>query len=158
MIRISILAGRRQLDRMNPLGQRRSRRGLLAVALLAFVFAAIAGIPAASADPDPAPVNTTVPTISGPASSDPVESAVYESEPLSADPGAWEGEPTSFSYQWQRCLSSGAYCEPILGATDATYTTAYDPGLGSLGLKLTVTASNDCKDVSVTGAPPSAMP
>jgi IPT/TIG domain len=66
---------------------------------------------------EPKPVNTSKPTISG----NPVEG-----ETLSATEGAWEHNPTSFSYQWLRCEFS---CSPISGATSQTYTlTSGDAG------------------------------
>ena len=59
-----------------------------------------------------APVNTSPPTISG------TERA---GETLTATSGAWNNSPTSFSYQWLRCNSSGANCGNISGATNQTY-------------------------------------
>jgi hypothetical protein len=59
-----------------------------------------------------APVNTSPPTISG------TERA---GETLTAASGAWINSPTSFSYRWQRCNSSGASCGNISGATNQTY-------------------------------------
>ena len=53
-----------------------------------------------------APVNTTPPSVSGPA---------QQGQTLTADPGSWSGTaPISYSYQWQRC-SPG--CSNISGAT-----------------------------------------
>ncbi len=40
---------------------------------------------------------------------------------LGASTGAWSGLPTSYSYQWNRCNSSGFNCSPIPGATGQTY-------------------------------------
>jgi IPT/TIG domain-containing protein len=59
-----------------------------------------------------APVNSGQPTISGTA---------VEGQTLTAQGGSWENAPTSFSYQWLRCDSSGANCAAIAGATEASY-------------------------------------
>ena len=58
--------------------------------------------------------NTTAPAISGTAQSGQI---------LTADPGSWSGDTSGgFSYQWQRCDTHGASCNPIAGATSSTYT------------------------------------
>ncbi len=59
-----------------------------------------------------APANTAPPTITGTA---------QEGGTLTEVHGAWEHEPTSYSYQWQRCDSAGASCSAISGATAQTY-------------------------------------
>ncbi len=113
MIRISILAGRRQLDRINPLGHLRRRRGLLVVGAL-LALATVFGVGTASAAAAGPPVNTSPPVISGTAQSRLI---------LTADPGSWSGDTSGgFSYQWQRCNTQGANCNPISGATNPTYT------------------------------------
>jgi hypothetical protein len=58
------------------------------------------------------PVNISPPTISGTA---------QEGQTLSASPGTWTNNPTSFSYQWQRCDSAGASCAAIASATSSSY-------------------------------------
>jgi outer membrane protein assembly factor BamB len=72
--------------------------------------------PADSAQTDPVlpppPENLSSPTISG--------SAVVGMQ-LSADPGQWDGNPTSFTYQWFSCDISFNDCPNIVGATDQTY-------------------------------------
>jgi WD40 repeat protein len=59
---------------------------------------------------------------------------------LSASTGTWTGSPTSYTYKWRRCNSSGAKCTAIAGATASTYTVTS----GDLGhtLRVYVTASN----------------
>ncbi len=72
--------------------------------------------PADSAQTDPVlpppPENSSSPTISG--------SAVVGMQ-LTADPGQWDGNPTSFTYQWFSCDINFDDCPDISGATDQTY-------------------------------------
>ena len=72
-----------------------------------------------------APVNLTVPVISGTA---------QEGETLSSTTGTWGQFPSSFAYQWQRGTSN------IVGATSSTYT-AVAADVGST-LRCVVTATN----------------
>lgn len=67
------------------------------------------------------PVNTIPPGISG---------TTTEGQELTAVSGAWEGSPTSYTYQWERCEASGTLtCQAISGATGQSYTlTAADVG------------------------------
>ena len=59
------------------------------------------------------PVNKTLPTIDGTAQQDGF---------LTADPGTWSGNPTSFSYQWRSCTSTNpSSCSDIAGETDQFY-------------------------------------
>ena len=89
------------------------------------------------------PANTSPPTISGTA---------QVGQPLTASPGTWTGtQPISYAYQWQRCDSSGANCNPIAGATSAGYTaTTADVG-GTLSVA--VTGSNTVGGATATSAP-----
>src|SRR5438067_6304723 len=89
------------------------------------------------------PANTSPPTISGTA---------QVGQPLTASPGTWTGtQPISYAYQWQRCDSSGANCNPITGATSAGYTaTTADVG-GTLSVA--VTGSNTVGGATATSAP-----
>jgi len=60
---------------------------------------------------------------------------------LTADPGSWTGSsPMGFTYQWQRCDTSGAGCAPIVGATTKKHVVDGDD-LGHR-LRVTVTATN----------------
>ena len=78
-----------------------------------------------------APKNTTPPTISG---------SAQVGSSLTASPGKWTGNPTSFAYAWNRCDAKGANCAAISGATSNTYTvTAADAGATLL---VSVTATN----------------
>jgi hypothetical protein len=59
-----------------------------------------------------APSNTTPPTITG---------TPQAGQTLTADRGQWTGNPTSYSYQWQRCDKTGGGCAGISGATERLY-------------------------------------
>jgi hypothetical protein len=79
-----------------------------------------------------APVNTTLPTISGPAS---------VGQTLQVSAGAWTGVAANgFAYQWSRCNAGGSSCASISGATGQSY----GVGQADLGtaLRVTVTATN----------------
>jgi hypothetical protein len=78
-----------------------------------------------------APKNTSAPTISGTAK---------VGQTLTAENGSWSGNPTSYTYAWQRCDADVATCANIAGATGKTYGVRID----DLGyrLRVTVTAHN----------------
>lgn len=64
------------------------------------------------------PSNTTAPTISG---------SAQEGKTLTAGAGSWSGTtPITFTYQWQRCDSSGGSCSNISRQTAQTYTITSD--------------------------------
>jgi hypothetical protein len=82
-----------------------------------------------------APVDTTLPALSG---------AVQQEQVLSSTSGNWKGTtPMSYGYQWQRCDAGGASCASISGATSSTYTLAA-ADVGST-VRSKVTAANSCK-------------
>jgi hypothetical protein len=85
----------------------------------------------AAAIPSGTPKNTAQPTISG---------TTKVGQQLTANPGSWSGNPTSFAYQWQHCDADIAACSNVAGATGKTY------GLqtGDLGyrMRVVVTARN----------------
>src|SRR5262245_38880870 len=58
-----------------------------------------------------------------PSSSDPpsITGSAVVGEELTASDGAWQGAPTSFSYQWRRCNSAGAACADVVNATARSY-------------------------------------
>jgi hypothetical protein len=106
----------------------------------------VAGTPAASAEititvpaAPPPPVALSPPTISG--------VAATKGQTLTEGHGSWSNGPTGYSYQWQRCNSSGSSCQPIVGATAQTHKLV----TADVGHRLTVqeTASN----VSGAGSP-----
>ena|GEM_PF-2029911 len=78
-----------------------------------------------------APKNTAAPTITG---------TPKAGQLLTASPGSWSGNPTSYTYQWQRCDVDVASCSNVAGATGRTYSvTSADVGYR---LRVRVTASN----------------
>ena len=106
--------------------------------------AATAVVPQA---PQP-PANTQPPQITG-------TSTVGQQ--LQANPGTWTGSPApTFTYQWQRCDSSGNNCNPIQSATNATYT-INNTDAGST-LEVTVTASNSAGNNQATSAATAVVP
>jgi hypothetical protein len=85
-----------------------------------------------------APVNTAVSAIedSGPGTL----SEPYTADRLEATDGTWANEPTSYTYQWERCNSSGAECSNISGATEVEY----EPVSADIGhtLRAVITVTN----------------
>jgi hypothetical protein len=59
------------------------------------------------------PVNTGLEIISG---------TPYNGQTLSTTNGTWTGSPTSYTYQWEDCNSSGTSCTSVAGATSTEYT------------------------------------
>jgi hypothetical protein len=91
----------------------------------------------------PAPVNTSLPVVTG--------SAAYGAT-LTTSTGSWTGSPSpTYAYGWLQCDTSGASCNPIPGATSATYRVQ----AGDVGatLRAQVTATNSSGSVSVQSLP-----
>jgi hypothetical protein len=59
-----------------------------------------------------APKSTSPPTVEG---------KFQVGETVTAGNGLWANSPTSYTYQWQRCNSSGSGCVDIAGADSKTY-------------------------------------
>ncbi len=103
------------------------------------------GTHATSAQTDPVtgiPHNTALPTISGEA---------REGATLTASEGSWTGtQPIAYSYNWERCWSSGG-CETIEGAGSGA---RYVLGAGDVGatIQATVTATNSAGPARATSA------
>ena len=95
----------------------------------------------------------TEPELGGGKPSNKVQSTIsgfaQEGQVLSAGAGIWEGAPTlTYSYQWQRCNSTGGSCSNVSGATKSTYLlTAGDVGDT---LRVVVTATNSAGSASST--------
>jgi thermitase len=86
-----------------------------------------------------APVNVSRPTISGTA---------QEGQTLTASAGTWDGAPTGYTYQWQRCDSTGAACASIYAATASSYLNG-SADVGST-LRVKVTAANASGSATAT--------
>ena len=82
------------------------------------------------------------PTISG---------TVQVGQTLTGSPGMWSGTtPMTYTYQWQRCDTSGGACAASSGATGATYLL----GSGDVGytIRLSVTATNSAGSTTASSA------
>lgn len=92
------------------------------------------------------PANRTLPVIGG---------APARGQTVVASDGTWNGAPTLFTYQWQRCAATGGSCASIVSATGNTYRV----GTGDVGrrLRVVVTASNAGGARSATSAPTKAV-
>ncbi|MDQ6705700.1 MAG: S8 family serine peptidase [Acidobacteriota bacterium] len=60
---------------------------------------------------------------------------------LGASAGTWSGNPTTYTYQWSRCVNNGVNCSAIPGATSQSYAILASIDSGAT-LAVTVTASN----------------
>jgi hypothetical protein len=89
-------------------------------------------LPVGGSAPALPPQNTSEPTISG---------TPQEDQALTASTGTWSGSPTGYSYQWERCDTSGAACSAIAGAASSTYL-LQATDVGST-LRVAVTASSN---------------
>ena len=93
--------------------------------------------------PNAAPLtNTSRPTITGTA---------RVGDELTANEGTWTGNPTSFTFQWQRCDIDAVTCLAVTGATGRTYGVR----LADLGfrLRVVVTAHKNDRLGTATSAP-----
>lgn len=103
----------------------------IVLGLLAGIVLATTGIGVAASSA--APQETQQPTIEG---------IAREGERLTASNGGWSNNPTSYSFQWQRCDAQGQNCANIAGgdADDREYTlTSSDVGRT---VRVLVTARN----------------
>jgi hypothetical protein len=83
---------------------------VLTLALFATIGTAASGSASAA---QYAPENTAPPTVSG---------TPQEGQTLTVSNGQWtSSSAVAYSYQWQRCNSSGASCADLAGATNQTY-------------------------------------
>jgi GH25 family lysozyme M1 (1,4-beta-N-acetylmuramidase) len=67
---------------------------------------------------------------------------------LAAQVGTWTGAPTTFTYQWRRCNTTGGACAVISGATASTYTIT--PGDIGSTISVLVTATGKGGSTAVT--------
>ena len=91
--------------------RRSTMLGSLAVAI---ALATVAGVGRSEAQASSPPINRGDPLVFG---------SFQQGRTLSVLNGAWDGDPFSFSYRWQRCDPIGglATCTDIGGASAATY-------------------------------------
>jgi hypothetical protein len=94
-----------------------------------------------------APVNTSLPSISGTA---------QDGQTFTASEGSWNpSSGNNFTYQWQRCDSSGNSCSNISGATSASYrNTSSDVGHR---LRVAVKATNSLGNSTATSSASSVV-
>lgn len=87
------------------------------------------------------PRNVSPPTISG---------TPKDGQTLTASPGSWSNNPTSFRYRWRRCDAGGSNCEDV-GASSQTY----HLGVDDVGhtIRVRVRAANQFGSDSATSAP-----
>lgn len=112
-------------------------------AALVVAVTAFSGIGAAAptaAQAEYAPKNTTPPSVTG---------TPQVGQVLTAQPGTWtsDTQPT-FTYQWQRCNTTGAACSDVSGATNQTYTV--QSGDQGSTLRVRVTAKNTGGETQAT--------
>jgi hypothetical protein len=97
-----------------------------------------------------APSNTTPPTITG---------TPQAGQTLTADRGQWTGNPTSYSYQWQRCDKNGGGCAGISGANQRLYDVHSADVDHTLRVRVTAkNADGSSSDTSVPTAVVTARP
>jgi RHS repeat-associated protein len=114
--------------------------------------------PSAEAQPgeDLVPVNTQSPTLSN--------TSPIVGQEASVSNGSWSNSPLSYSYQWERCNSSGAECALIPGATNPSYTPRggnsppEHPGDEERTLVALVTASNAGGSTTTATGPSGLVP
>ena len=95
-----------------------------------------------TAAPTAPPTNTSPPTITG---------APQEGQDLTAHPGGWSKNVSSFSYHWARCDKTGGACDFITGATGTVYTVkAADVGNT---IRVRVIATNASGSTPATSVP-----
>ena len=111
---------------------------LAGAALLAIV------VPAGQGAQQAVPANTAQPTISG---------TPAQGQTLTATAGTWDNSPTSYTYLWVRCPSSGGAPDAADGAPiGGAATTAYVVSAADVGSRLRVRVTATNADGSATAA------
>lgn len=124
------------------------RLGLVLAVAVGVLLGAIFGQPGnGRAASTVVPKNTQLPTISGTA-------AVGAT--LTASVGKWANNPTSYSYRWKRCDSSGNACAVIANATAKIYTVTYADV--SHTIRVTVKAVNSTGPAWASSAQTAVVP
>jgi hypothetical protein len=125
----------------------RTRLGIVLAVLVGVALGAVFGQPnSGSAAVAAVPKNKTLPTISGTAEA---------GQTLTAAHGTWANSPTSFTYSWTRCDSSGNGCATISGANAKIYTVT-NTDVGHT-LRVAVAAHNSSGAGHATSAPTSIV-
>jgi hypothetical protein len=125
------------------------RAWLTTAAVLAFVSTPTTGGGAAANGVPPGqapPTLTSAPSVSG---------TPTAGQTLTSASGDWSGKALTFTYQWQRCDSSGSSCGDAAGATGTSYALAS----GDVGdtIRVVVTASNKNGSASASSTPTSVV-
>jgi hypothetical protein len=123
-----------------PSGQRGTRARIAVCALFVALGVSgsfVAGLSRAQAA-ESAPTNTELPSITGTAK---------PGETLTASPGAWTGDPTTYAYRWQVCYPSGG-CLVRQESTAPTYVVS--PKDAFQALSVAVTAANGAGSATAT--------
>ena len=89
----------------------------------------------------PVVTNAGLPMISGP---------LQRGQTLTTTNGSWNGDPTSFDYQWLDCDENGQHCTET--GDDAPSYTLTDDDVGET-IEVTVSASNGGSEADVTSTP-----
>jgi hypothetical protein len=125
----------------------RTRLGIVLAVVAGVVLGAVVGQPGNGAAAVAAiPKNKTLPTITGTAEA---------GQTLTATRGTWANSPTSFTFSWLRCDTSGNACAAIPGATAKIYTVT-DADVGHT-LRVAVAAHNSSGTGHATSAPTSIV-
>lgn len=93
--------------------------------------------------PPPTPANLTPPSVTA---------APEEGVAAQASAGTWTESPSAFAYQWSSCDAGG--CDPVQGATDATYV----PGAADVGRSLEVSVVASDGSASAPAVSPASQP
>lgn len=121
----------------------RTRLGIVLAVVAGVVLGAVFGQPGSGqAAVTAVPKNKALPAITGTAEA---------GQTLTATHGTWANSPTSFTYSWLRCDTSGNGCAGISGATVKIYTVT-DADVGHT-LRVAVTAHNASGAGHATSAP-----
>jgi fibronectin-binding autotransporter adhesin len=100
----------------------------------------------AAVAPPPPPSASIAPAVSG---------QTTQGQSLSTSNGSWTNDPSSYSYQWQTCDTSGNNCSNISGAAGSTYALT-SANVGHT-LRSVVTATNAGGSGSASSAPTSVV-
>jgi len=84
-----------------------------------------------------------------------ITGAAAQGQTLGVVPGTWNGAPSAYTYQWQKCDASGASCTAIPGAIAETYVV----GTADVGARITVavTGANSVTTATAVATPTAAV-